>query len=163
MKNVPEKYAQGQSWIDANYISVVEVQERFNVSRQQQRNLYMKGIPPDAFYIGSTLSYFRPSAEAFFSEYDAKQKARIKNANERKEKRKPGRPKKDKESWRTFTLYGKEQRIPNEYRNVHEYWRREQVAGLKYLNETGQTGQITEDSKAFSQYLKDLQKALGIT
>lgn len=105
MKNVPDKYQKGQTWFDAHYISVIEVEERFGVSRQQQRNLYAKEAPPDALYVGATLFYWRDSAEPFYAEYDARQKARVKSCAERKAKRKPGRPpKEDKEAWRDTHL-----------------------------------------------------------
>ena len=105
MKNVPDKYQQGQTWLDSNYITCIEVEERFGVSRQQQRNLYMKADPPDASYMGSTLCYWRATAEPWFAEYDARQKARVKSGEERKAKRKPGRPRKEnKEDWRDTHL-----------------------------------------------------------
>lgn len=117
MKNVPEKYKQGQDWSDANFITAIEVEERYGVSRQQQRNLYMKGVPPDALYIGATLLYFRITAEPFFRDYDKRQKDRIANSEERKDKRRPGRPKKPTaaEEWRHTTFRGWTIDIPEEF------------------------------------------------
>lgn len=122
MKNVPEVYRKGQSWADENYITVMEVEKRFGVSRQQQRNLYAKGLPPDALYIGSTLCYWRASAEPYFRDYDARQKERITNSEIRKEKKKPGRPKKVKGEYE-YTLWGSVYKTTNEPRAEMLNWK----------------------------------------
>lgn len=136
MKNTPEIYKQGQDWFDAHYISSIEVEEKYNVSRQQQRNLYSKGQAPDALYIGATLFYWRDTAEPWFKEYDQRQKGRIKNSEERKEKKARGRPRKarQKDEWRNTVFNGWEINIPEEFESA-EKWvahvHREQMAKYK--------------------------------
>lgn len=122
MKNVPEKYKQGQDWADATWITAIEVEERYGVSRQQQRNLYMKGAAPDALYLGATLLYWRSSAEPYFREYDKRQKERIDSSEKRKEKRRPGRPKKVKGEY-TYTLWGQEYKDTRPPAEVEREWK----------------------------------------
>lgn len=118
MKNVPEKYKQGQQWFDAHYISVIEVEDRYGVSRQQQRNLYVKGSAPDALYIGHTLFYWRATAEPWFADYDKRQKERVASSQERKSKTKG--PRKAKGS--TYTLFGTEYPMPDNIGREYDNW-----------------------------------------
>lgn len=164
-----EQIDQANEWLSSNVATemwiTAQVCAEFKISQARLAQLLKTNKIPGHIQLGSTHLYIMRYARPWFEAYDMKVKSRrsVQEAKATDKAAKKGtRTKKDKEKWRTFTLYGTEHRIPDEYINVHEYWRREQVAGLKYLNETGQTGQITEDSKAFSQYLKDLQKALGM-
>lgn len=123
MRDVPEKYKAGQAYHDSLYISIGEVEDRFKVSKQQQRNLYLKEEAPDAIYIGATLFYWRATAEPFFRDYDKRQKDRIANSEERKDKRRPGRPKKEKsvEGW-SYELMGKVYTDTRKPAEVHAEW-----------------------------------------
>ena len=123
MRDVPEKYKAGQAYHDSLYISIGEVEDRFKVSKQQQRNLYLKEEAPDAIYIGATLFYWRATAEPWFAEYDLRQKGRIKNAEERKEKKARGRPKKVKvqDAWRNTVFNGWEINIPEEFESPKKW------------------------------------------
>lgn len=160
-----EQVDQANEWLSSNVATemwiTAQVCAEFKISQARLAQLLKTNKIPGHIQLGSTHLYIMRYARPWFEAYAMRVQARASN-KVAKAAKKGTRTKKDKEKWRTFTLYAKEYRIPDEYINVHEYWRREQVAGLKYLNETGQTGQITEDTKAFSQYLKDLQKALGM-
>lgn len=140
MRDVPEKYKAGQAYHDSLYISIGEVEDRFKVSKQQQRNLYLKEEAPDAIYIGATLFYWRATAEPWFAEYDLRQKGRIKNAEERKEKKARGRPKKVKvqDAWRNTVFNGWEINIPEEFASP-EAWLRDLSTkmSIHFMNSVG--------------------------
>lgn len=159
MKNVPEKYKQGQEWANANYITAIEVEQTYGVSRQQQRNLYMKGTPPDALYIGATLLYWRSTAEPFFRDYDKRQKDRIASSEERKDKRRPGRPKKNKvEDWRN-TMLGNWNIIIGEEFTSPEAWLRDLSTrmSIHFRDKLG-----TDEHNEWLEKRKELRAHFGI-
>lgn len=151
---------QQQAIYEQTYMTAKEVEQIFKVSLSRQSQLVKEGRVVGVVHTSQRCLYIRNVASEWFEAYAQSQQSRI---NSREVKKSKGRPKKDLEAWRTFTLRGTEQRIPAKFSSRALFYSDFCITGLNWLKENNlptMPGNVDFDN--FMLYRNELRDVLGL-